>query len=708
MSFTNLPNEVILLLIPHLQYENEINALCCTTQWLHKLLNPILYKRSLTQRNGGYTLEWAAINGSVSTVQLILKAGAPPNACGGEQWQPFALAALHGHSAIIRLLYERGINPCSTDNDWKNRLDKGSKNHLDNRPYFEGWEEGHPLSMAASSGHVSVVNLLLEYGVRPDLLTGYHEEKTALHLAAEKGHLDVIHVLADAGSPINAQDGSGATPLALAAQEDYLDVVQFLLSRGANPNVSLEGWGTSLCMASRFGNIDVVRCLLDHGATPNPSYPDGMKPLFQLSHAAEGGYDDIVELLLSRFDYIKSSTEPYQQAILLCVAALTGRTTLLTNLLTKENYDPNLCVTDRRVFLLYEPFSRSPTTALGWAVEFNQLAAIDILLSHGASISPATNDSTNNSTANKETPPLIRAIKKGHKEAVATLLAHGANPNNPPGEALSSAIQKPLIFSLLISHNADPTSPLPRSSLFTRVLDCDNVETLRILLDHPKYEEIAKDPVSEGRQIGPSEASLFLPALWGGEGVFRFLRDRGLLTAPKNIHDEYAWQYLAMAIWHGSVPFVRLLLDMGFDLRAVDNVGHLVHTAAKADEDPEGLLDFLLQNGCSINDTDMRGRTAFFLAAGDGRQDAMRRLLERGADLLVAFEGETPLSVAAREQKIGAVEFILEEFDERELSLGEVEGALKRAQKNALEVDRADIAMVLHRSYWRMRYPVSP
>lgn len=290
MSLLNLPNEVILLLVPHLEYENEINALCRTTRRFYALLNPILYKRSLTQQNGGYTLEWAAINGSAPTARLVLEAGAPPAACGGEPWQPFALAAIHGHSEIIRLLYDHGVGPCSINNNWKNDIDDGNR---------ANWEEGHPLSMAASHGHVSVVNLLLGYGMRPDLTTGHNEERTSIHLAAKNGHLDVVRALSDAGSAINALDGQGATPLAFAAWNGHLDIVQFLLSRGADPNIATEHEGTSLCMASHSGNIDIVRCILDHGATPNPSYPDGLKPLFQLSRAAQAGHDDIVDLLLS-------------------------------------------------------------------------------------------------------------------------------------------------------------------------------------------------------------------------------------------------------------------------------------------------------------------------------------------------------------------------------------------------------------------------
>lgn len=96
--------------------------------------------------------------------------------------------------------------------------------------------------------------------------------------------------------------------------------------------------------------------------------------------------------------------------------------------------------------------------------------------------------------------------------------------------------------------------------------------------------------------------------------------------------------------------------------------------------DPEGFLDFLLQNRCGIDYTDLVGCTALFEAACDGHENAMRRLLERGEDPLAVCEAETVLSVAAREKHVGAVKLILRVFDERGLDLGEVEGALEQAQ----------------------------
>ncbi|KAL4909741.1 hypothetical protein BDW74DRAFT_173235 [Aspergillus multicolor] len=115
MGLLDLSVEVIFLIISYLDYD-------------------------VSQRNGGYTLEWAAINGSVSTVCLILGVGASPDACGRKDWQPFALAAIHGQTAILEMLFERGVDPFATD--WKNHSSDGA--------YGQGLKDWHPLSLAAS------------------------------------------------------------------------------------------------------------------------------------------------------------------------------------------------------------------------------------------------------------------------------------------------------------------------------------------------------------------------------------------------------------------------------------------------------------------------------------------------------------------------------------------------------------------------------
>ena len=84
-----------------------------------------------------------------------------------------------------------------------------------------------PLHIAAYSGHIHVVKLLLDRGAQHDsqTLTGH----TPLHMAAHEGHLEIVQLLLDVGANPNARTPSGQTPLDLASAKDHEDVANLLL-----------------------------------------------------------------------------------------------------------------------------------------------------------------------------------------------------------------------------------------------------------------------------------------------------------------------------------------------------------------------------------------------------------------------------------------------------------------------------------------------
>ena len=57
--------------------------------------------------------------------------------------------------------------------------------------------------------------------------------RTPLHLAASNGHLDIVQMLIRKGVEINPVDRVGGTPLADAIREGNLDVVNFLRANDA-------------------------------------------------------------------------------------------------------------------------------------------------------------------------------------------------------------------------------------------------------------------------------------------------------------------------------------------------------------------------------------------------------------------------------------------------------------------------------------------
>lgn len=99
------------------------------------------------------------------------------------------------------------------------------------------------LMMAAGSGNLISVKLLLENGADPSIF-GRRTRWTALHLAAnnaqdvreewdQRPHLEIIDLLLQHGANIEAQDDEGMTALIRAAYNLQAKVTQHLLQAGA-------------------------------------------------------------------------------------------------------------------------------------------------------------------------------------------------------------------------------------------------------------------------------------------------------------------------------------------------------------------------------------------------------------------------------------------------------------------------------------------
>ncbi|XP_021479984.2 poly [ADP-ribose] polymerase tankyrase [Oncorhynchus mykiss] len=104
---------------------------------------------------------------------------------------------------------------------------------------------------------------------------------------------------------------------------------------------------------------------------------------------------------------------------------------------------------------------------------------------------------------------------------------------------------------------------------------------------------------------------------------------------------------LHLAVQGGDKELVRILLDAGADINAMDiKSGHspLIHAVENHNMD---MVHFLIENDCNVNGQSYSGNTALHSACGRGQVDTARLLLKNRADSSVKnYHNDTPAMVA--------------------------------------------------------------
>jgi ankyrin repeat protein len=241
-------------------------------------------------------LEFAARQGCVDCVPVLVQAGADINAPDQDGITPLLSAMINGHYDVANVLLENGANPNIADRTGRTPLysavddhtmpasNRPSPKEIDNettsldlvktlvakgadinvqlkqqQPYRTKLDRGDdtmlsagttPLLRAAKAGDIAVMKILLAKGADPKLTTrngvnplmaaaglGTKEEDTTGRRKTQAEAIEAIKLCLDAGVDVNAADNRGQTALHGAAFQGFDDVVQFLATHGAKLDV---------------------------------------------------------------------------------------------------------------------------------------------------------------------------------------------------------------------------------------------------------------------------------------------------------------------------------------------------------------------------------------------------------------------------------------------------------------------------------------
>ena len=363
-----------------------------------------------------------------STVKLLLKFGANPNAEGKEYvyycvvrinklkythryGNALQAAAFDGSTGIVEVLlaYEADVN-------------------------MQGGDYGTALQAAAYHGHEDIARMLLDHGahVNTDEPVGLYG--SALQAACSYQNANLVELLIGHGAVVNADGGMYGSPIAAAVDESMQINVDILVKHGANVNVkdARDQHAPLLVMAGYTLGKTQLELLLDHGADIEETDDEGTTVLIA---AADSGDKESLEMLLARGANIRTASTTLGTA--LSAAASEGDEECLRVLLDHGG-DPN-------------QDSGEWGTALQAAASAADLDCINMLLEAGADV---------NKGDNKNGYPLQASASAGDTACLQKLLEVGADVNVVGNEAGSALAESGIAghvecVNLLLEHGAD-------------------------------------------------------------------------------------------------------------------------------------------------------------------------------------------------------------------------------------------------------------
>ncbi|VDI46316.1 Hypothetical predicted protein [Mytilus galloprovincialis] len=154
-----------------------------------------------------------------------------------------------------------------------------------------------------------------------------------------------------------------------------------------------------------------------------------------------------------------------------------------------------------------------------------------------------------------------------------------------------------------------------------------------------------------------NQSSVMIASEHGHEEIVRMLLDRG---ADLKAIDRYGQSSLMKACTHGYIGIVKMLVDRGADCNKCDSLGQSPVMIA-CEHGYTEIVKFLLDKRADFNDFDNRSQSSISKACEHGHTEIVKILIDRGANLNKSDNvGTSPLIMACKQGKTEIVRMLLD------------------------------------------------
>ncbi|GES61473.1 ankyrin repeat-containing protein [Aspergillus terreus] len=692
----------------------------------------------ITDKEAGFPLIDAALNGSLGVVELLLEKGARvniycPRYCG----TALQVAASQGHLKVVKYLIQHGADvdvprvlPSQCSN-WYRKHDENRLSHLT------------PVQIAAKTNDETLLQILLQHGAsaiscpasacpsfRPyssyqagNEWTGSHRYKsgytewyfyTALQYGVINQNLKVIALLLSAGAApdFRITDEEYDTPLQMSTRLGNVEMFQLLWEWGADINAppAVYNGRTAIQGAAESGNWKILSMLLGAGGHVNAP-PGAIEGLTALQAACLNGHSLIAGALLAYGADLNTGPSPVAGLTPIQAAAAHGDMGLVRELITLGAE-------------VNDPPTKGGATALLAAIEHRSLPLLQLLVRHGAHVNPIAEYGY--------LSPLREAAYQNWLEGVRFLLNHGANVDGTPsdlpmsdeGDECSPEVLTPLSWAitheskkmvkLLLQHGADVLSidgTGSQGALMHALVELSEPETLGYDGPIPEFIDmlLAKVPALE-KHPGWEDVLIIVLIDFMGEQLTtrRRIVEKVSSLSPmlRRKTAQKAWDELPKSYYDDEeresrvLGSIELLIKLGvyIDSRAGDG-STILQRAARGGWDKS--CSYLIDHGAAVNpDATKSWGSPLQEAIENNHVSLADNLLGHGADinaLPAKHRGVTALQAASINGMFELAVRLLERGADVSAPAAPTEG--RTAIDGAAECGRFDMVQLLLNAY---------